>query len=160
MKYFLVTTALICRGVLALAQSADLTTQIRLADSLLFSAGYNRCDTMVFEDMLCTDFEFWHDQSGITSGKRLFIASVRDGLCQLPYRARRVSIDTSITVYPMYRNNEIYAAVQHGEHHFYALFSGKAPVRTSAARYTHIWRKQNNKWLLSRVISYNHVPDN
>ena len=160
MKHFLVTTALICRGVLALAQSADLTTQIKHADSMLFSVGYNHCDTTVFENILSSDFEFWHDQSGITSGKRAFIASVRDGLCQLPYRARRVSIDTSMMVYPMYRNHELYAAVQHGEHHFYALYSGKAPVRTSTASYTHIWLKQNDKWLLSRVISYNHVPDN
>lgn len=160
MKYFLVTALIVCWGVHAPAQSVDLTTQIRMADSLVFDVGYNSCDTLVFEKMVSDDFEFWHDQSGTTMGKRAFVASIRDGLCRLPYKPIRQSIDSTIVVYPMYKNHELYAAVQHGTHHFYAVYAGKPAVLTSTARYTHIWTRQADTWQLCRVISYDHVPHN
>ena len=46
--------------------------------------------------------------------------------------------------------------LQKGKHKFYAEENNKPLYLTSTADFLHLWIKENNKWKLKRVISYNH----
>lgn len=106
--------------------------------------------------MVSEDFVFYHDQSGIIESKEAFIQSVQSGLCQLPYKAIRVLMDSTLRVYPLMDNDTIYGAVQHGEHRFYALENDNQKYLTSVARFTHVWVIEDNMWKLRSVLSFDH----
>ena len=135
---------------------SELYQALRTQDSLLFDVGFNQCDISIFEQLVSDDLEFFHDQSGIISGKATFIAGTRDGLCNMDYRAKRVLDDGTLNVFPLYNNGKLYGAVQTGEHRFYALYPDQPERLTSLAKFTHVWLLEEGKWLLSRVISYDH----
>src|SRR5688572_30482599 len=70
-------------------KSSDLYKQLERNDSLLFNIGFNTCAIHVFQNLISDNFEFYHDQSGITPSKEAFITSIKDGLCKLNYKPRR-----------------------------------------------------------------------
>lgn len=125
-------------------------------DSLLFTVGFNTCDLSQFEALVGDDFEFYHDQAGVTSTKRAFIEGIETGLCKLDYKARRELVPNSMEVHPLAKGGVLYGAVQTGEHRFYALEKDKPEYLTSTARFTHLWLIENGAWKLSRGLSYNH----
>lgn len=45
-------------------------------DSILFNLGFNHCDTTTLRNITSQDFEFYHDQAGITSSQQNFIQSI------------------------------------------------------------------------------------
>lgn len=137
--------------------SSALFTTLKVQDSLLFEVGFNTCDITQFENLVSDDFEFYHDKSGITATKADFIASIRDGLCKMDYKARRALVENSLEVYPLEKNRVLYGAIQTGNHRFYALEKGKPEYLTSVARFTHVWLLENGIWKLSRGLSYDHV---
>ena len=137
-------------------ESSELFQILHTKDSLLFNVGFNTCDISQFEALVSEDMEFYHDQSGITSSKADFIAGTENGLCKLPYKARRELVDGSLQVFPMYNNGELYGAMQTGEHRFYAKYPDKEEMLTSVAKFTHLWLLENGEWKLSRVLSYDH----
>ncbi len=137
-------------------RSPALYKTLKTQDSLLFTIGFNTCNIQQFEELVSDDFEFYHDQSGVTSGKAVFIAGIRDGLCKLPYKPRRQLIDSSLKVYPLNKDGVLYGAIQAGEHLFYAIEKDKPEYVTSAATFTHVWLIEDGKWKLSRGLSYNH----
>ena len=106
--------------------------------------------------MVSDSFEFYHDKAGITFSKQAFISSIKDGLCNLPYKPKRQLVDSSLQVYPLEKNDVLYGAVQTGEHVFYAVEKGKAEYITSTALFIHIWLLEEGAWKLSRGISYDH----
>lgn len=134
-----------------------LVQAIKSNDSLLFEVGFNRCDLRPLELLVSDNFEFYHDQSGITRSKSTFIASIKNGLCKLDYQAKRVLVDSSLEIYPLMSAAELYGAIQSGIHHFYALEPGKVARLTSTAKFTHVWLIENGQWKLVRALSYNHV---
>jgi hypothetical protein len=149
----------ICFATLSHAQvgsDSDLYRTLYAKDSLLFNVGFNQCDIPVFERLVSEDLEFYHDQSGIMSGKATFITNTREGLCNMDYRAKRVLDDGTLQVFPLYNNGILYGAVQTGEHRFYALYTDQPEQLTSVARFTHVWLLQDGEWRLSRVLSYDH----
>lgn len=155
----LTTTLLLLLSLSCFAQverSNDLFKTLRTKDSLLFNVGFNTCDIQQFEDLVSNDFEFYHDQAGVTSSKAAFITSIKDGLCKLSYKPRRELVAGSLEVYPLKKNEVLYGAVQMGRHRFYALEAGKPAQLTSVARFTHVWRLENNRWQLSRGVSFDH----
>lgn len=142
------------------AQSdATLDQIIQTKDSLLFSVGFNTCNLAPFYELVSEDCEFYHDQSGFTDSKNAFINQIENGLCKLDYKATRELISGTTSVFPMKKNGELYGAIQHGKHRFYATYPDKEPQVTSEARFTHLWILDNNNWHLKRVLSYDHkVP--
>jgi hypothetical protein len=138
-------------------QSSDLFRTMKTQDSLLFEVGFNTCDISQFEKLLSENFEFYHDKSGITATKSDFIASIRDGLCKMDYKARRVMIENSMEVYPMENNGVLYGAIQTGIHRFYEINEDKSQKHTSIAKFMHFWLLVNGEWKLSRGFSYDHI---
>jgi hypothetical protein len=138
-------------------RTSELYRIIKTNDSLLFDVGYNTCDIAQFQNLVSENFEFYHDEAGSTLSKPAFIESIKSGLCRLPYKPKRVLIDSTMEVYPLKKDGVIYGAVQNGEHQFYALEKDKAERLASTARFTHLWILENGNWKLSRAISYNHA---
>ncbi len=137
--------------------TAALFQQLKTCDSLLFNVGFNQCNLDVFDTLVADDFEFYHDQSGITPNKEAFISGTKNGLCTMDYKAIRKLQPGSLNVFPLYNNGELYGALQTGFHQFYALYPNDPDLKlTSEARFTHLWLKEGNRWKLARVISYDH----
>jgi hypothetical protein len=160
MKPFLLSISLVL-AVSALfsqvTQPSDLFRTLKSQDSLLFEVGFNTCDISQFEKLLIEDFEFYHDKSGITASKADFISGIRDGLCKMDYKARRVLIENSTEVYPMENNGVLYGAIQTGIHRFYEINEDKSQKLTSVAKFMHFWLLENGEWKLSRGFSYDHI---
>jgi hypothetical protein len=142
--------------VFAQTDSTALYKTLKTADSLLFNVGYNQCDIRQFEELVSDTFEFYHDEAGITSSKSAFIAGIENGLCKLPYKAKRVLDEHSLRVFPLKKNGVLYGAIQTGSHRFYAIERDKPERLTSSARFTNLWLLQGGRWKLSRALSYDH----
>lgn len=138
------------------ADNPDLFQTIQKQDSLLFNVGYNTCDITQFENLVSESFEFYHDQAGVFATKAAFIASIRDGLCKLNYKPRRVLVANSMEVYPLKKNEVLYGAIQTGVHRFYAIEANRPEYLTSTAKFSSLWLLENGQWKLSRVFSYDH----
>ncbi len=137
-------------------EDAELFQTLRVKDSLLFNASFNTCNISQLRALVSEDMEFYHDQSGVTRSKADFIAGTENGLCKLPYKARRELVAGSLQVFLMKNNGELYGALQTGEHRFYAKYPDKEEVLTSTAKFTHLWLLEEGEWRLARVLSYDH----
>jgi hypothetical protein len=127
-------------------------------DSLLFQIGFNTCNISVFDSLVTEDLEFFHDQSGIVRGKKSFIEGTENGLCNLDYQPIRRLIEGTTEIFPLYNNGELYGVIQSGRHQFLAKYPDRPTRVTSEARFTHVWLLKENSWLVSRVLSYEHIP--
>lgn len=129
---------------------------LKSQDSLMFNVGFNQCDTTILRRLSSKDFEFYHDQSGITDNQDAFVQSMIS-ICNLEYKATRSLIPNSLSVNLLRNNGKIYGAIQNGYHEFYGQEKGAAKELTSTAQFTHLWILENKEWKLKRVYSFNHV---
>ena len=159
MRSFLLSAFLLLTGAVArtqVAANSDLYRSLKVQDSLLFDRGFNNCDIPALQQIVSDSFEFYHDQAGITASKAAFISSIQDGICKLSYKAIRQLDESSLTVFPLKKNGELYGALQMGVHRFYAREQGMPERLTSTARFTNLWLLEAGAWKLSRGISYDH----
>jgi len=63
---------------------------------------------------------------------------------------------SSFEVFPLYNNGKLYGAIQNGIHHFYLREENKEDLHTSTARFTTVWIKEADKWIISNVLSFDH----
>ncbi len=162
-KFFFLTITLFFAIQNASAQEkedSELFKTLKAKDELLFNAGFNKCDISQFENLVSEDFEFYHDETGVTPSKAEFITGIKDGLCKLDYKARRELEKDSLKVYPLKKDGVLYGAIQMGEHSFYALEKGKSEFLTSTAKFTHLWKLEKGEWKLIRGLSYDHQVPN
>ncbi|MDR2235304.1 MAG: class A beta-lactamase-related serine hydrolase [Chryseobacterium sp.] len=126
-------------------------------DSLLFSVSFNTCDFKQMENLISDQLEFYHDKDGF-SDKKKFLTDFKNGLCKSPqtYRARRALLENSTQVYPMYKNGQIYAVIQNGDHDFYESINGQPEKLAGSAKFTNFWLLENRNWKLARSLSFNH----
>ena len=94
-------------------------------DSLPFQIGFNKIDTSQIAALTAKDFEFYHDEQGITETKQDFIertASIED----LQFKTWRILKKESMEVFPVYTDNKqkLYGAIQNGIHDFYQQEKG------------------------------------
>jgi len=142
------------------SDNPELFRLIREKDSLLFQIGFNEIDTLQVSQLTATDFEFYHDEHGITENKSAFINSI-NGIRELPFKTWRTLVEGSMEVFPLYQDNSqvLYGAIQNGIHDFYQQNEGEAARKTNTAKFTHLWLIENGDWKLKRVLSYDHqVP--
>jgi CubicO group peptidase (beta-lactamase class C family) len=159
MKKHFIHIPLILLTLFANAQvekSSALYKTIKEKDSLLFTIGFNTCDITQFKKLLHDDFEFYHDQGGITSSKSEFIKSIQNGLCKLNYKPKRVLDEKSVEIYPLKNKGVLYGAIESGIHSFYALEENQEAYLTSIAKFTHVWLLENGNWKLSSGVSFDH----
>ena len=121
----------------------DLHNQIVKMDSIFFTA-YNTCDMKTQAAILSDDIEFFHDNSGLSTSKKDIIDSTEKNICG---KVTRTLIKGSVEVYPI--NN--YGAVQVAYHKF---FNNREPdAKSIPSKFIIIWKKEHNKWLITKVIS-------
>ncbi len=129
--------------------------ELKIKDSLLFTLGFNQCDTNQVKNLTSKDFEFYHDQAGITNSQNSFVQSI-SGLCGMNYKPTRKLEKNSLSVHLLKNNGKIYGAIQNGNHSFYGKEKNKPEYLTSTAEFIHLWIIENENWKLKRVLSYNH----
>lgn len=122
-------------------------------DSLLFDVGFNTCDISQFENILSKNLKFYHDKDGIST-KEKFLFDLQKGLCKNPKikQAKRVLVKESTQIFPLFRNDVLYGAIQYGEHLFYE----KPEIPSGKAKFTHVWEQENGDWKLVTSLSFDH----
>lgn len=156
MRLKLVTIFIFIICVKCFAQrSGELFNTISELDRIFFKA-LNDCDLKKYESFLAFDYEFYHDKQGLTVSKGHEMKSMNlfCGEQQERQQIRRVLINESLEVYPIAN----YGAIENGEHIFHLVIDDNTSKPISKAKFTSIWRFDNNEWKLARTISYNHIP--
>ena len=147
-------------GVVDLSEQSELYQTLKSKDSILFDAAFNRCDTETMGELFTEDFEFYHDKVGATFGKEEFLAPTRQSCANVdpkePQRAKRILLEDSLEVFPLYKNGVLYGAVQHGIHRFEFLNDKNQYQRGDTAKFTHVWMLEDNNWKIKRELSYDH----
>ena len=135
---------------LAQPVAAPLFDTIAAQDKQLFDA-YNSCDLKTLGEMVSEDLEFYHDQTGLARGRTAFIDAIKANICG---KTHRELVAGSLEVYPL----KTYGAVEIGDHVFCPVASPSActPQTGGMAKFTMLWQQVGAKWILTRVISYDH----
>ena len=108
--------------------------------------------------MVSGDFEFVHDKWGqIAKSKTEFLSSI-SSMCErqragTDFKGKRTLVLGSVSTFPLQK----YGAYQTGHHRFFRVTPGKPDEPTESARFAHLWRLTNGRWMLARVVSYEHV---
>jgi len=142
----------------AVVGADTLRQEIEAADRAFFDAVFESCDPEAVGRMVTEDFEFFHDKWGqIAKSRSEFVAAIR-GSCErqragTDFKARRELLVATHAIYPM----KNYGALQSGIHAFFRVGPDKSLTPTEYARFTHLWKQESGRWLLARVISYDHV---
>jgi CubicO group peptidase (beta-lactamase class C family) len=152
----IITFTLFLVTISAFAQAdknSDLFKIIVANDSLLFDVGFNNCDIRQFENLLSNNLKFYHDKDGF-SDKAKFLSDLKNGLCKNPEirQVKRFLIKESTVIFPLYKNNVVYGAVQNGEH----MFSEKREIQSGIAKFTNFWQLENGEWKLAVSFSFDH----
>lgn len=141
-------------------EDSELFLQMKQLDSVVFEVGFNQCNLSPTEALLTDDFEFYHDIGGIQN-KVEFIAAMKKNICgNSTTNLTRKLIKGSMEVFPLSANNELYGAIQRGEHEFYRQPDGQENKKTGYAKFTSYWELQNNEWKLKRAFSFDHRAAN
>jgi hypothetical protein len=132
------------------AQQQDTLYQtLKQMDSLLFLA-FNTCDTTASKQFFTRDLEFYHDKGGVT-GYEENMNSIRRR-CSQDFVVRRELIPESMEVFPI----KSYGAIQTGRHRFFVKNKGGKEQLDGTFRFVHIWKQENGKWKIARVVSFDH----
>jgi ketosteroid isomerase-like protein len=141
---------------------SELYALLKSKDSLLFDAAFNKCDIETMQELFTEDFEFYHDKGGATLGREAFLAPVRKGCADRvsgqPQPAKRILLDDSLKVYPLYNQGTLYGAIQEGVHRFEFLNERQQYQKGDIAKFTHIWIKTGDSWKIKRELSFDHQP--
>jgi hypothetical protein len=124
----------------------NLTREIVSMDSLLFDIGFNNCDFELWNTIFGEEFEFYDDRSGLNTDRSKEVMSFKER-CAKKMKITRKLISTE--VHPL----NGYGAVQLGVHAFYV-----DGVLVQTAKFIHLWQKIKDKWIVSRIVSYDHKP--
>ena len=92
--------------------------------------------------------EFYHDNGGVTWTRDEMIGRTRENVCG---KYQRRLVPGSLKVYPI----RGYGAIAQGEHTFCATGGDDCG---GMADFTMVWREQEGRWQITRVLSYGHRP--
>jgi hypothetical protein len=116
-------------------------------DAALFDS-YNKCDLATFESFFVDDVEFYHDQGGVTLGKKALTESVKNNICG---KTTRELVPGSLKVYYM----KGYGLLETGVHRFH--HPGHEDTEgVGEGQFIHLWQYKDGAWKITRVISYDH----
>ncbi|WP_430908065.1 nuclear transport factor 2 family protein [Maribacter sp. 2-571] len=142
------------------ARDSELYQTLMQQDSILFEAAFDTCDVATLEGIFTEDFEFYHDKGGLSEGRAMFLGPMRENCekrdASKPQASKRILITNSLEVYPLYKKDVLYGAIQHGVHRFESLDENNTYVKGDIAKFTHVWIKEDNIWKVKRELSYDH----
>lgn len=136
--------------------TSDVFIELKKADSLVFTQGFNTCDLKTLDSILHKDLQFFHDQHGMQNRMEFFKGFTESICANTNEKPIRKLVDSSLTVYPLKKNNKIYGAIQMGVHKFYIAEPNKEDRLTSIGKFIHTWLLENGEWKLYKVLSYDH----
>ncbi|GAA4768929.1 MULTISPECIES: nuclear transport factor 2 family protein [Flavobacterium] len=114
-------------------------------DKAFFDA-YNNCDKNLntYSSFYSDSIEFFHDNGGFMNSKQEIVAGTKKYVCG---KVTRELVKGSIEVYPI----KDYGAIEIGLHKFH---NKEEPNNIAkVGRFTIIWKKENNEWKITKVIS-------
>jgi hypothetical protein len=118
-------------------------------DSEVFEASFVSCDAAKANAIFADDVEFYHDKDGLSSGEQVRENTRRlTASCPREHGVTRTIVPGSLRVFPI----EGYGAVQVGVHRF----DERGAATSTLARFVSVWRKQDGKWRLARILSLDH----
>lgn len=130
--------------------SGSLFDELARMDNALFEASFVLCDATKANAILAEDVEFYHDKDGLSSGEQVRENTRRlTASCPREHGVTRTVVPGSLRVYPI----EGYGAVQVGVHRF----DERGAATSTLARFVHVWRLQDGKWRLARILSLDHA---
>ena len=138
-------------------KSGELYDEIARVDSLMFSTAQKDCDLEAYKNFLAEDFEYFHDKAGFTPSKE---AEMKDMaiFCGKEQRGRqplrREIIKNTLEVFPM----DKFGALEFCDHLFYLQINDGTEKLIGSGKMTVLWKKVNEEWKTSRIISYDHQP--
>jgi Domain of unknown function (DUF4440) len=125
--------------------SDELFKTIAGLDAALFDA-YNHCNLDKLSAMVDENLEFYHDQTGLSVGRRGFVESIQNNICG---KVHRQLVDGSLEVYPL----KGYGAVEIGVHRF---THPDDPNVLGEAKFVTVWQDKDGVWKVTRAISFDH----
>lgn len=130
-------------------RSGALFDALAQMDSLLFDASFASCDAAKANAIFTDDVEFYHDQTGFSAGEQVRENTRRlTASCPRDRGITRTIVPGSLRVYPI----EGYGAVQVGYHRF----DERGTATSTQAKFISLWRFQDGRWRLARVLSLDH----
>jgi hypothetical protein len=136
------------RGAPAVPHVPDRLLQtVAALDEKLFNA-YNHCDLATMSSLVADDLEFYHDKTGLSTGKKIFLDAIRDNICG---KTQRELVSGSLEVHRL----DHYGAVEIGRHRF--VHPGHPEIGVGEGKFITVWRFQNGSWQITRAISYDHA---
>jgi hypothetical protein len=120
---------------------------VQSLDTQLFDA-YNHCDLNTLGSLVSEDLEFYHDKTGLAIGRQVFVDAIKNNICG---KVTRELVPGTLEVYPI----ADYGAVEIGVHTFHHPGD---PGNIGEAKFITLWHQKDGKWLVTRVISFDHHP--
>ena len=142
----LATTSLKAQEIKSPA-TKELFNEIVHMDSILFNA-YNTQNLEKFKSLFTEDLEWYQDNAGLVPLKTIF-ENVESNF-KKEFKLTRKLVVGSLEVYPV----KDYGAIEVGAHRFRHMENGKEEIATF--KFVMIWKRIDNSWKVSRVISYDH----
>lgn len=122
---------------------------ISALDTEVFAA-FNACGDPAqldrHADFFAPDVEFYHDNGGVTWTRDAMIANTRQYVCG---NFSRELVPGTLEVFPV----KDFGAIARGSHRFCQFASGECE---GLADFTIVWRLQDGRWTITRVLSYAH----
>ncbi len=124
-----------------------LFNEIAHMDSVMFDA-FNTQDMDTFKRLFTEDLEWYQDNGGLIPYKTVF--ENFENNFKNEFKLTRQLVKGSLEVHPI----KDYGAIEIGMHKFRHIENGIEEIGTF--KFLMIWRKTEDKWQISRVISYDH----
>jgi hypothetical protein len=130
-------------------RSGELFDELARMDGILFDASFVSCDAAKANAVFADDVEFYHDKDGLSLGEQVRENTRRlTASCPGGHGVTRTIVPGSLRVYPI----EGYGAVQMGVHRF----DERGASTSALTKFVSVWRLQDGRWRLARVLSLDH----
>ncbi|MBA6329462.1 nuclear transport factor 2 family protein [Colwellia sp. MB02u-6] len=133
----------------SLANEAPLEDRMKVLDTELFES-FNNCQSpgklKKYASYFSPDVEFYHDNGGVTWDRKSMISNTKKNACG---NYTRKLVAGSFKAYPINQ----FGAITEGVHIFCETKTKKCEGKSD---FVMVWRNVNNKWEITRALSYGH----
>lgn len=131
----------------------SLHEQMLKLDSEMFNS-FNNCasasELIKHESYFATDVEFYHDNGGVTWDRKTMIQNTKNNVCG---KFRRELVPNTFKAFPV----KNFGAITQGVHVFCQHGQSKCEGK---ADFTMVWKNSDDKWTVTRALSYGHRENN